>query len=79
MGALGEVRGAQAVAGLLSAARARGARLAIIDGLAGATWSPGGRPRAVVTFTLANGKITAINQFANPDLLRAFDVTILDD
>ena len=60
-----EMRGAEVVAGTFSG-RARDARLALIDGLAGATWAPGGRPRAVFRFTIADGRIVAIDLVADP-------------
>ena len=44
IGAEAEVRGAPAVAGFFSG-RARAARLALIDGVAGLVWASGGRPR----------------------------------
>jgi hypothetical protein len=49
-GATAEVRGASAVANTF-AGRARVAKLALIDGSAGAVWAPGGRPRVVFRFT----------------------------
>jgi RNA polymerase sigma factor (sigma-70 family) len=77
MGADEEVLGAPAVAGLF-AGYARGARPALIDGLAGAVWAPGGRPRVAFVFTLADGTITSIERVANPERLRELDLVILD-
>jgi RNA polymerase sigma-70 factor, ECF subfamily len=76
MGADEEVLGAQAVAGLF-AEYARGARPALIDGLAGAVWAPGGRPRVAFVFTLADGTITSIERVANPERLRELDLVML--
>jgi RNA polymerase sigma factor (sigma-70 family) len=67
-GAIGEVRGAQAVAGTF-AGRAQTAQPAIIDGAAGAVWAPGGRPRVVFTFAIRRGKIVAIHLLADPGRL----------
>jgi hypothetical protein len=44
-----QVRGARAVAMAL-AGRATAAKVALIDGIPGAVWAPGGRPRAVFAF-----------------------------
>jgi RNA polymerase sigma-70 factor (ECF subfamily) len=73
-----EVRGAAAVADTFSG-RARAARLALIDGVAGAAWAPGGQPRVVFAFTIAHGKIVRIDLLADPERLRELDLAILDD
>jgi RNA polymerase sigma factor (sigma-70 family) len=67
-GAPAEVRGAAAVAGSFSG-RARTARPALVDGVAGAVWAPGGRPRVAFAFTIADGRILAIDLLAEPDRL----------
>jgi RNA polymerase sigma factor (sigma-70 family) len=77
MGASKEIRGAHDVASLF-AQYARGARPALINGLAGAVWAPGGRPRVVYLFTVADGTITAIRRVANRDRLGELDLVILD-
>jgi RNA polymerase sigma-70 factor, ECF subfamily len=46
--------------------QARAAQLALMDGLAGLAWTPGGQPRVVSTFTITGGKITAIDMTADP-------------
>jgi RNA polymerase sigma-70 factor (ECF subfamily) len=74
MGASVEARGAEAVADFFCG-RARGARLALVDGIPAAVWAPGGRPRVVFSFTIAGGKITGIVLLADPDLLRDADIT----
>lgn len=71
-----EIRGAEAVAKTF-AGRARGAQPALIDGAAGLVWAPGGVPRAVFNFTLAGGKIVAIDLVADPEHLGELDVTVL--
>jgi len=71
-----EVRGAAAVAEAF-AGRARGAQLALVDGAMGAVWAPGGRPRAVFKFTVAGGKIMAIDLAVDPELLRKLEVVVL--
>jgi len=72
-----EVRGAQAVAGSL-AGRARGAQPALVGGLPGAVWAPGGVIRAAFAFTLANGKIAAIDIIMDAARLRALDPVVYD-
>ena len=71
-----EVRGADAVAATF-AGRAEAARLALVDGVPGAVWAPGGRPKVVITFTISDGKITGIALDADPDRLRDLDIVFL--
>jgi hypothetical protein len=68
--------GAAAVAGKFCG-RARGARLALINGTAGAVWAPGGKPAGAFRFTLASGRIVAIELIADPGRLAQLDLTIL--
>jgi hypothetical protein len=56
-GAAGLVRGANAVAETFSG-RARGARLALINGAPGLVWSVNNQPRVVFTFTIADQATT---------------------
>ncbi len=77
-GAQAEVRGAQAVAATFSG-RARAAKLALIDGVAGAVWAMGGRPRVVFSFTITGGKITAIDLLGDPATLDQLDLITLPD
>jgi RNA polymerase sigma factor (sigma-70 family) len=67
-GAAAEVRGAAAVAGTFSG-RAQTARPALVDGAPGAVWAPGGRPRVAFGFTVADGRILAIDLLADPERL----------
>jgi RNA polymerase sigma-70 factor (ECF subfamily) len=75
-GTAAEVRGAAEVAGTFSG-RARAARLALVDGSAGAVWAQGGEPRVVFGFTIEDGKITAIEMIADPDRLGQLDLVFL--
>ncbi len=75
-GAEEEVRGAAAVAELFSG-RARAAQPALVDGTAGLVWAPGGKPRVVFGFTIANGKITEIELVADPERIGRLDLAIL--
>jgi RNA polymerase sigma-70 factor (ECF subfamily) len=77
-GALKEVHGAPAVAATF-AGRARAARPALVNGVAGAVWAPGGRPRIVFDFTMSDGKIVAIELLADPERLRRLDLAVRDD
>ena len=78
MGVSREVRGAAAVARTF-AGRARAARPALVDGVPAAVWAPGGRPRVVLGFTIAGGRIVGIDLLADPERLRRLDLAVLDD
>jgi RNA polymerase sigma factor (sigma-70 family) len=78
MGAPEEVRGAAAVAETFSG-RARAARPALMDGIPGLIWAERGRPRVAFAFTVAGGKIVAIDFVADPERLGALQVKMLDD
>jgi RNA polymerase sigma-70 factor (ECF subfamily) len=78
MGSLRETHGAEAVAGVLSGG-ARGAVLAIVDGVAAFVWAPGGRGiRGVVQFTLRDDRIVAIDVTGDPDRIAQLDIVTLD-
>ena len=77
LGAAQEVRGATDVAATFARLRARAARPALVDGVAGAVWAPGGQPRVVFSFTIAGGKIVAIDLIADPERIRQLDLAIL--
>ena len=76
MGAAPEVRGSTAVLNTFLG-RAVGAQAAIINGVAGAAWAPHGRLRAVLSFTVVNGKVTAIDLVADRERLDQLDVELL--
>lgn len=71
-----EVRGAAAVAGTFSG-RARAAQPALVNGVPGAVWAPGGQPRVVFDFTISGGKIVKIEMLGDRERLRQLDVAIL--
>ncbi|KAB8189027.1 sigma-70 family RNA polymerase sigma factor [Nonomuraea phyllanthi] len=77
-GASGRLRGATAVAETFRG-RAHGARLALIDGAAGAVWSAGGQPRMAFDFTIAAGRITEINLIADRDHLRELHLEVIEN
>jgi RNA polymerase sigma-70 factor (ECF subfamily) len=78
LGAPEEIRGAPAVATRF-AGQAQAAKPALVDGAAGAVWAPGGRPRAVFSFTIKRRLIVAIDLLADPGRLRDLDLVILND
>ncbi len=77
MGAAAGVLGAEAVARTASG-RAQRARLALVDGVAGAVWAQGGKPRVVFRFTIAGGKISGIELCAEPAKLAGLDLVVLE-
>jgi RNA polymerase sigma factor (sigma-70 family) len=78
VGAIAEVRGSHAVAETFSG-RAQTAQIALIDGMAGAVWAPGGPPRVVFSFTIEGGKIVEINMLADPERLSEMDLVVFND
>ena len=78
MGAAAEATGADMVARWLSG-RARGARLALVDGEPGAVWAVGGKVRVVFGFTISqNGRIARIDLIGSPEDLDTLDIEIAD-
>jgi RNA polymerase sigma-70 factor (ECF subfamily) len=71
-----ELRGARAVAGQF-AGTAQAAQLALIDGVPGAVWAAGGKPRAVFGFKVRNGKVIEIELAADAERLEQLNVEIL--
>ncbi len=80
-GAPSEVRGAAAVArnALAARRRARFAQLGLVDGAVGIIMAPQGRLFLVMAFTIAHGKIVAIDVIANPERLQRLDLAVLAD
>jgi len=64
-----EIFGARAVAESFSG-RARGARPALVGGVPGAVWAPGGVPRSAFVFTFVGGRIGGIEIVMDPVRLR---------
>jgi RNA polymerase sigma factor (sigma-70 family) len=56
-----------------------GARPALLAGLAGAVWAPGGRLRVAYVFTVTGGTITAIDRVADRERLAELDPVMLGD
>jgi RNA polymerase sigma factor (sigma-70 family) len=76
-----ELRGAAAVAeqALFFSRAAPSARPALVNGAAGVVVASGGRPIAVMGFTVRHGKIVEIDILADPTRLRQLDLAVLDD
>jgi RNA polymerase sigma factor (sigma-70 family) len=76
-----EVHGARAVAerALMFARLSPFVRPALVNGAAGVVVTPHGRPFSVMGFTVAGGRIVAIDSLADPERLRELDLTVLDD
>jgi RNA polymerase sigma-70 factor (ECF subfamily) len=68
-----EMRGVDAVARVF-AGGAKAARLALVDGLAGAVVSVGGRPMAVFGFTVRAGRIAGIEVLTDPEILAVLEL-----
>jgi RNA polymerase sigma factor (sigma-70 family) len=79
MGTLRETHGAAAVAGALAAGGARGARLATVDGVTGFVWAPAGRVRGVVSFTVVDDRIVAMDVTGDRELMASMEIVLLDD
>ena len=71
-----ELDGAKAVAEQF-AGRAQAAQLALIDGVPGGVWAPGGTPRVVFGFTIRNGKVVEIELAADAERLSRLKIEIL--
>jgi RNA polymerase sigma-70 factor (ECF subfamily) len=71
-----ELHGANAVAKQFAGA-AQAAQLALIDGVPGAVWAPGGIPRVVFGFTTRNGKVVDIELAADAKRLSRLKIEIL--
>jgi len=72
-----ELRGDAAVAAAYKG-RAREARPVTIDGAAGTSWAPGGKPRVVFAFTIEAGRIVEIQLVAELAALAAIDLMFAD-
>jgi RNA polymerase sigma-70 factor (ECF subfamily) len=78
MGALRQMRGAAEVANALSGG-ARGALMAIVDGLAALVWAPGGKTRGVIEFELEGDKIVALEVTGDAARIGKLEIVIVDD
>jgi RNA polymerase sigma factor (sigma-70 family) len=76
-----EVRGAEAVAGraIMFSDPVALVRPALVNGAAGVVITAAGQPVSVMAFTVAGGRIVAIDVLADPDRLGQLDLASLDD
>ena len=72
-----EIRGAKNVADTFKG-KAAAAQLALVNGMAGATWAPGGKPVVAFFFSLKGGTISAIDIVMDPQKLSAIEIEMLD-
>jgi RNA polymerase sigma factor (sigma-70 family) len=56
---------------------AKGARMALLDGIAGLVWVQGGTPRVAFDFTVVAGKVTKIEMIADNDVLGEINIEVL--
>ena len=73
-----EVHGATAVAEIFKG-RAQAARVATINGAAGAVYAPGGTPRAAFEFVIEGDRIVGISVIADPESVRGLEIAIHGD
>jgi RNA polymerase sigma-70 factor (ECF subfamily) len=81
-GGLAEVRGAANVAGQALTFRRYSpstAHSALVNGLAGVVNTVDGRPSAVMSFTITDGRIVEIDILADPERLAELDLAVLGD
>jgi RNA polymerase sigma factor (sigma-70 family) len=79
-GALRDVHSAIEVARVVSSGGgARAAQLALIDGVAGLVFAPGGHIRGLSQFTVVDGRITAIEVIGDADRIRSVDLVVLTE
>jgi RNA polymerase sigma factor (sigma-70 family) len=71
-----ELHGAQAVAEQFNG-QAQAAQVALIDGVPGAVWAAGGKPRVVFGFRIQNGKVVDIELVAEPERLSRLNIEVL--
>lgn len=71
-----EIRGAKDVANTLKG-KAAAAQLALINGMAGMTWAPGGKPVVAFCFKVEDGKVVDIEIVMDRQKLDSLDVKIV--
>ena len=71
-----EVRGSHAVANAL-VGRAQAAQVALVDGIPGAVWAPGGKPRAIFAFQVVGDTIAEIEIITDARAVAELPVQLL--
>jgi len=77
LGALRPTRGAAEVASTLAGGGARAAHVALVDGVTGLAWMPGGQMRGVVAFTIVDDKVVAMDVIGDPERLDQLDIVLV--
>ncbi|WP_205325531.1 sigma-70 family RNA polymerase sigma factor [Glycomyces sp. YM15] len=72
-----EVIGAASVAAIFNG-KAKAAVPVLVDGLAGAMWAPGGKPRSVLAFAVVDGKVASIEAMNAPDTIASLELVPFD-
>jgi hypothetical protein len=75
MGSPRHLAGAADVAATFSG-RAQVARVAVVDGMVGLVFAPGGQVRVLFDLTIDDGRITGIEMVAEPEVLAALEIEI---
>jgi RNA polymerase sigma factor (sigma-70 family) len=70
-----ETRGSVSVAKIFEG-RAKAAKLALVDGVAGLVFAPGGEPRVVFDFVVERGRIVEISLIADPASIKSLQLSI---
>jgi RNA polymerase sigma-70 factor (ECF subfamily) len=73
MGVSALVSGPSEVAGVFNG-RAKALRTALIDGLPGLVWALRGEPKVAFVFTIEGGRVTGIEQLADPATMAALEI-----
>jgi RNA polymerase sigma-70 factor (ECF subfamily) len=73
------IRGAQTVANLATRSGAVAARRALVNGTAGVVIAPRGRLLMVLTFTVEDGRVVAMDQITNRERLEQLELALLED
>jgi RNA polymerase sigma-70 factor (ECF subfamily) len=76
-GSLHDAQGVTEVAAVLPPG-ADAARLALVDGVTGVAWMPGGHLRGAASFTVVGDRIVTIDVIGDPDRLDRLDVVLPD-
>jgi hypothetical protein len=72
------LRGQQTIAEVFKG-RGKGAQLAILDGIPGTTWAPGGKPVIALLFTFRKGKIATIEVVMDPNRLKKINMKLVNE
>jgi len=72
-----EIQGHYAVAETFKG-RARAAQLALVDGVPGAVWAPGGKPRVIFVFAFQSDKIVSVDLIMEPARIGEVDVQMTE-